>query len=236
MILIADIGNSHCRFAVFNNDTLIKKYDDIKKIDFTVIEKAVLISVNEKPLLEICQYLENLQIPYEIMGKPEYHLPCTDKKLLQNLGTDRAANILGGLHFNKAKTAFIAIDCGTAITIDYCNEAGLFCGGVILSGQQLMAQALHDYTDKLPLVSFEQIKKPENIIGTNTMEAINNGLTYGMADMIDGIVNRMIRLTATPPKLYLCGGNGDNYAELSSHDLILQKDLTLWGGLCYSKK
>lgn len=243
MQLIADIGNSYCHFAVFNEDKIIKKIHIKaqdwheqgllqwkKHFDFAHIKQAKIIAVNDSPLLSIYKHLQACHIPYEnIKDKLLAHLPCIETIILDNLGADRAANIIGAKHF--ISPPFIAVDCGTAITVDYCNEEGLFCGGVIVPGGQLIANSLYNYTDKLPLLTAKDSQESLSPIGGNSIDAITIGLNYGVCDMINGIIKRIYDWTDKQPRVILCGGSADITSRHLAYKFILQKHLTLWG--CY---
>lgn len=67
------------------------------------------------------------------------------------LGQDRALNAIAA--FAISGTACIVIDAGTAITVDFIDGRGAFCGGCIIPGVQLMADALHEHTAALPKIT-----------------------------------------------------------------------------------
>jgi len=67
------------------------------------------------------------------------------------LGQDRALNAIAA--YAISNSACIVIDAGTAITVDFIDGQGAFCGGCILPGVQLMADALHEHTAALPKIT-----------------------------------------------------------------------------------
>lgn len=68
------------------------------------------------------------------------------------LGSDRFASAIAA-HALYPQRALIVATCGTATTIDAVSPDGIFLGGMILPGLQLMAQALAKNTAQLPQVA-----------------------------------------------------------------------------------
>ncbi|MEK7734665.1 MAG: type III pantothenate kinase, partial [Pseudomonadota bacterium] len=61
-------------------------------------------------------------------------------------------------HDDEIQPHRLLVDAGSAVTVDYVDQDGAFCGGAILPGLRLMAKALHDYTALLPLIEVEDAK------------------------------------------------------------------------------
>jgi type III pantothenate kinase len=66
----------------------------------------------------------------------------------QAVGQDRLLDALGA--FARSSQACIVVDAGTAITVDFVDGQGVFQGGAIAPGVQMMLDALHDKTAALP--------------------------------------------------------------------------------------
>ena len=62
------------------------------------------------------------------------------------VGIDRLLNAVAVNSRRPRQTSAIIIDAGSAITVDYVDQHGVFRGGAILPGLRLMAKSLHDYT------------------------------------------------------------------------------------------
>jgi type III pantothenate kinase len=80
----------------------------------------------------------------------------------------------------------LVIDAGTCITYDFIDENDNYLGGAISPGISLRYQSLHNYTDKLPLLSTEI---PEELIGNSTNQSIHSGVINGVTLEIEGFVS-----------------------------------------------
>lgn len=142
----------------------------------------------------------------------------------KELGADRLVNAVGAL--DEHEGPLIIIDFGTATTFDYISENIEYKGGIIVPGVQLSANALFDHCAKLPRV---EISIPPTVIGRNTVTNITSGLTYGYADLVDGLVRRMSEETNSKPKVVATGGLAPVIAEASSTIDVVDAYLTLKG-------
>ncbi len=122
-------------------------------------------------------------------------------------GADRVAAAAAAypLHGRPAGRAVIALDAGTAVTLDAVTAGGAFLGGAILPGPGLLARALARGTAQLPEVGFDP---PESPIGRTTGEALRSGLAYLALDGLAGLLERTARSLAPggPPPLVVATG------------------------------
>ena len=120
----------------------------------------------------------------------------------KTLGKDRLAAAAGALDLFP-NTNLLIIDAGTCITMDVLTAGGLYLGGNISPGIEMRAQAMHDYTARLPRVT---ANLPKQRIGKGTETALQNGAVLGAILEIQGYVNwcrrRFPRL-----QVVLTGGN-----------------------------
>jgi type III pantothenate kinase len=100
------------------------------------------------------------------------------------VGTDRIANAVAGRE--RFGSPMLVVDCGTTTNIDVVNAAGDYCGGVIMSGPEFWAEALFQRTSALPRVA---MKRPDQVIGTNTVACIHSGLFHGFLGAVDRLVD-----------------------------------------------
>jgi type III pantothenate kinase len=104
----------------------------------------------------------------------------------QTLGIDRMVLAAGAtlLYPNQNR---LVIDAGTCVTYDFIDENNNYFGGAISPGLRLRYVALHNYTEKLPLLPLES---PKHFIGNSTSESIHSGVVNGLAHEIDGFITQ----------------------------------------------
>jgi type III pantothenate kinase len=102
------------------------------------------------------------------------------------VGADRLVNAIGA--HAAYPGSLIVIDSGTATTIDVVCSDGAFVGGIIAPGIHLSVEALHSAAAKLPRVA---LRKPDRIIGTDTVTAIQSGVFWGYISLIEGMIARI---------------------------------------------
>jgi type III pantothenate kinase len=137
------------------------------------------------------------------------------------VGIDRLLNAVA-VNTRRAEAApAIIVDAGSAVTVDYVDELGVFCGGAILPGLGLMARALHDYTALLPLIEVDaNVKLP----GTSTIQAMKAGIFCTAVGGIGEVIKRLGEHQPKPNEMQVFVGGGDG-AQLAPH---LRRPASLW--------
>jgi len=102
------------------------------------------------------------------------------------VGADRLVTTLGAIQ--RYEGPLIIIDSGTATTFDIVSGDGHFEGGIIAPGINLSMRALHEAAAQLPRI---EIKKPDSVIGKNTVSAMQSGVFWGYIGLIDGLVRQI---------------------------------------------
>ena len=92
----------------------------------------------------------------------------------REVGTDRIVDAVGAYELYGGPC--IVIDFGTATTYDLITKDGTFAAGVTSPGIRICAKALWNDTAKLPEI---EIKKPESILGKDTITSMQAGIVYG---------------------------------------------------------
>jgi len=141
------------------------------------------------------------------------------------VGADRLVNAVAA--YARYQEACIIIDFGTATTFDVVDKNGDYIGGVIAPGLGVSLDALIARAAKLPKV---EIRKPDSIMGTNTIAAIQAGTVYGYIGLVDGIVQRI--LDAHPDthfRVLATGGLAGLIGQESAHIETVDSFLTLEG-------
>ena len=120
----------------------------------------------------------------------------------------------------------IVVDFGTATTFDVVDSDGAYIGGVISPGVNLSLKALSDAAAALPHVD---VRKPQSIIGTNTVACIETGVFWGYIGLIEKICHEIKIEQGRPMKVIGTGGLAtlfDQATEVFDH---LEGDITMHG-------
>ncbi len=142
----------------------------------------------------------------------------------REVGADRIVNAVGAREDHAGP--LIIIDFGTATTFDALTAKSEWIGGIIVPGIQLSADALFEHCAKLPRVD---IVVPKTVIGRDTVTNIRAGVTYGYADMTDGLIRRMRAEMGGKAKAIATGGLAKTIATVSKEIEVVDPLLTLKG-------
>jgi type III pantothenate kinase len=111
--------------------------------------------------------------PLFVHSDPRLGIPVLYKNPAE-VGADRLMNSLAARETYGMPV--VVVDYGTATTFDVVDARGRYQGGVILPGIGTSLTALHQFTAKLPEVTF---KKVPHAIGRTTSDAMRSGVYHG---------------------------------------------------------
>ncbi|GAA0320641.1 type III pantothenate kinase [Bacillus carboniphilus] len=142
----------------------------------------------------------------------------------KEVGADRIVNAVAGIY--DYGSPLIIVDFGTATTYCYIDEHKQYIGGAIAPGIGISTEALYSKAAKLPRI---EIARPDQIIGKNTVSAMQSGILFGYVGQVEGIVTRMKNQSNVKPTVIATGG----LAELISKECdvidVVEPFLTLKG-------
>ncbi len=104
----------------------------------------------------------------------------------QEVGADRIVNSVAARELYGAP--LVVVDFGTATTFDVINSDGEYVGGIIAPGIGISSEALFARASRLYRVD---IRKPDLLVGANTVNAMQSGIYYGYVGLVDGILARL---------------------------------------------
>lgn len=230
MNLIADIGNTSAKLAVFNGTEKlsITRYDDItpetlgEYLYINKITGAIVSSVRDIPS-DIIDYLTK-RVPFVHYLTHNSRFPFKiDYETPESLGMDRVAGIAGAYN-NINGGNVLLIDAGTAVTYDLLIDKR-FIGGNISPGIEMRFRALNKFTGKLPLLmKQEKYTSP----GKNTGDAIIAGVQTGLIFEI----NEYIRTFSKKHKklnIIITGGDGEFLNRNIDYEHSFQPDIVIEG-------
>lgn len=251
MLITFDIGNTNITIGVFENQRLSHKWrlvSDSKKsaddyavdiielclterIDCLKISGAIIASVVPSLTGKICEAIkkftsETFTGKILVVGQDNVELNINLQVQNKNeVGADRIINSIAA--YKKFGGNLIVIDFGTATTFDVVGKSGEYLGGVIAPGINLSLKALHDMTAQLPKIS---VKSQKNVIGKNTIEAMNSGAFFGYISLIEGLITKIEKELGHKTTRIMTGGLAELFKESLKNEVEhYEPDLTLDG-------
>jgi len=142
----------------------------------------------------------------------------------REIGADRIVNAAAA--YKLYGGPLIIIDFGTATTFCAVTKKGEYLGGAITPGVKISAEALYQRAAKLP--RFE-LTRPRTIIGRDTVSAMQAGILFGYAGLVDGIVERMKNELSPDARVIATGGLAELVAPETKSAIEVRPNLTLEG-------
>ena len=244
MLLVIDAGNTNTSLGVYQGSDLVAHWRlttnrartvdeygvharnlfalagfDFKAIDAIAIASVVPpLNYTLKTMAETYFHLTPLFVDHTLdSGIKILYEPAAD------VGADRIVDAVAAIH--KYGAPCIVVDFGTATTFNAINRNSEYVGGVITPGIMISSDALFERTAKLPRVD---IKRPQKVIGSSTITAMQSGLYHGYAGLVDGILRKMLTELEGSPRVVATGGlarliaTGSEFIELVDETLTLE--------------
>ncbi|OGW34226.1 MAG: pantothenate kinase [Nitrospirae bacterium GWC2_56_14] len=245
MLLAIDIGNTNVVLGVFDQERLVENWRVGTNAQITPDEYAmsfkdlfgfaglefrqitgVIISTVVPPLLPVMvemsrKYfrIEPMVVTHEL--KTGITIRYDNPK---EVGADRIVNAAAA--FKLFGGPLIIVDFGTATTFCAVTREGEYLGGAIAPGIKISAEALFQRASKLPRV---ELSKPLKVIGRDTVGAMQAGIIYGYAGLVDGIVERMKKELAADARVVATGGLAELVSPETRTIQEIKPQLTLEG-------
>jgi type III pantothenate kinase len=249
MLLTIDVGNTNTVLGVFEGAALIKswrvKTDPRDTADELWVRYSALIANFEVDALAICSTVPStLRELRTMVGEYFLNVPSTIIEpgvktgvplLVDNpkeIGADRIVNTLAAHTLYGENGPCIVVDFGTSTNLDVVSPKGEFLGGALAAGIEISVDALAQRAAQLRRV---ELVKPKNVIGKNTVEALQSGTIYGFAGQVDGLVKRitheleLLYPDSGPVSVIATGGLAPLVIGVSETIDFHEPDLTLIG-------
>ena len=207
MFLAVDVGNTNVTFGLWDKSTLLHTFrassdrtrtaDEyavliqqmltLRKVEDGRIEGAIIASV----VPQLTESLVNaIRMAYAreplIVGtglRTGMPILCENPR---EIGADRIVNSVAA--FERLHQAVIVVDFGTATTFDCVSKAGEYLGGAIVPGITVSLDGLFTRAARL---SHVELVDPPRALGRNTAQALQSGIVFGYASLVDGLVRRL---------------------------------------------
>jgi len=245
VLLTIDVGNTNTVLGVFKGDELVRswrvKTDPRSTADELWLQYRSLVDGYEITGLSVCStvpatlrelrsmiddYFSEIRVTIVEPGiKTGVPLLVDNPK---EIGADRIVNTLA------AHTLFggpaIVVDFGTSTNLDVVSPKGEFLGGALAPGIEISVDALASRAAQLRKV---ELVRPKNVIGKNTVEALQSGTIFGFAGQVDGLVDRisaeLLESYSQAPTVIATGGLAPLIIGVSETIDQHEPDLTLIG-------
>jgi type III pantothenate kinase len=237
VILELDCGNTRVKWRVRNNKTIILRGIFPTHEGFSVATSEELAAANITRVLvgsvlgdEYARKLASWSLAYLhinpnfAVSEPHTSGVTNGYQQPDKLGVDRWLAILAA----KAQTecAFVAVDCGSAITVDLVTSQGEHLGGYIAPGLRLMREALESKTASIKL---GQIGYADNgFPGRNTVAAIKAAEFAMIAGLVHQAKAVLKNYDKSDADLLVTGGDGE-WLVAMLEDGVYYEDLVLDG-------
>jgi type III pantothenate kinase len=245
MLLAIDIGNTNIKLGIFDGDRLKATWNlatgihrtpdeyggavlnlmERKKVLPSKVTGVVLCGV-VPPLLytfeELCRkYLNTKPLVVEAGVRTGMRIRLDNPR---EVGPDRVVNAMAAQ--NLYGKPLIIIDLGTATTFDVVSKEGDYLGGAIAPGINIASEALFARTAMLPRI---ELIHPKQVIGRNTISAMQSGIIFGYIELIEGMIRRIEKELGGKAKVVATGGQAYPFAEEIAAIDVINPDLTLIG-------
>ncbi len=217
MLLTVDVSNTHTVLGLFEGEEVIEHWRIATDPRRTADELAVILQglLSQSPLIKeadiggiaICSTVPSVLNEMREMSRRYYGDVTTvvvepgvrtgvpvrmDNP--KEVGADRIVNALAAINLYGGPC--VVVDFGTATSFDAVSPRGEYVGAVTAPGIEISVDALAAAGAQLHKV---ELVRPRSVIAKNTVEALQSGIIYGFAGLVDGIVERMAAELSSDP-------------------------------------
>ncbi len=209
MLLTIDVSNTHTVLGLFEGEEVIEHWRIATDPRRTADEIAVILQglLNQSPLLKdadisgiaICSTVPS--VLNEMRDMCRRYFGDVNAVVVEpgvrtgvpvrmdnpkEVGSDRIVNALAATTLYGGPC--VIVDFGTATSFDAVSARGEYIGAVTAPGVEISVDALASAGAQLHKV---ELIRPRSVIAKNAVEALQSGIVYGFAGLVDGIVERM---------------------------------------------
>jgi type III pantothenate kinase len=222
MLFCVNIGNTNIALGLYEGEEMAAQWricsdlhrltDEYAMLVLDLFERAgqdptavqgVVISSVVPPLTGVFEQLSERYLGLKpLVVDTEVHTGVRIR--LDNpkeVGADRVVNVVAA--YRRYGGPACVVDLGTGTTFDLISVDGDYLGGAIAPGLGIAADALYQRTAKLPRID---LVRPPSAIGKNTVHAMQSGLIFGYAGLVEGMVARYRAELGPEMKVIATGG------------------------------
>ncbi|MGJ9413323.1 type III pantothenate kinase [Aeromicrobium sp. CF4.19] len=207
-LLTLDVGNSRSVIGVFEGEKLLEHWtvssdpartaDEwyllalgfVRSAELGVVDAVAMCCTVPSIQLELRAMLERYfsGVPVSVVGPGVKTGVAIHTDNPREVGADRIVNALAAAELYGGPAIVVDMN-GTATIFDVVDERNRYLGGAIAPAVELSLDALARRGAQLRAV---ELAEPRDVIGKNTVEAVQAGAVFGFAGLVDGIVHRAI--------------------------------------------
>ena len=207
VLLAVDVGNTQTHLGAFDGERLAEHWRFQTRAGATGDELAEriggLLALNGLRLADLDAVVVSSVVPplgsqYEQLSARYLEADCLtigpgvksgmpiriDNPL--EVGADRLVNAVAA--YDRFQSACVVVDFGTGINFDAVSDAGEYMGGAIAPGIEISLTALVERAARIPRIDLDE---PDTAIGRSSRAAIQSGVVFGFAGLIDSMVRRI---------------------------------------------
>lgn len=232
MNLVIDQGNTICKVAVYDAETLVisalctrfteqtqrellERYPSIGYAIYSSVgpHDDEAVEVLRRHLANVLELDSSVSVPMQV---------GYDRS---TLGSDRLAAAVAAYRLAGVGAESLVIDAGTAITYERITGSGHYLGGNIAPGLYIRLRAMHEFTSRLPLLDESQYAMG---FGSDTKSAMGSGALLGLVYEMRGYIDSL-REEHPTARVYLTGGDADVLARHLDRTIEIVPDLVPLG-------
>jgi type III pantothenate kinase len=222
-LLTVDVGNSSVGVATWDGESAVLRSFTRPEEAATLVDGgALVLSVNADRLEAFRRAVGGGELTV-LEGVP---LPLADPRLAETAGRDRLAVAMALL-----PGPAIAVDAGTAVTIELVDGDGVYHGGFIAPGPAAALAGLHAAAQALPLLPGDPVPI---VPGSETLAALSAGAWGVAVGGVDRLVFEARRQLGEDVPVVATGGWGGAWAAASTHagvradPLLIHRGIRTW--------
>ena len=245
MLLAIDVGNTQTHIGAFENQTLIEDWRFRTVAGSTADELAEKITgllalrgVDPERVgsVVVSSVVPSLAPEYRGLADRYLGSRClmvgpgikTGMSIQidnpSEVGADRLVNAIAA--YERVGDACVGVDFGTGINFDVVSADGAYLGGAIAPGIEISLSALAERAARIPRID---LAEPKSVIGTSSKAAIQAGVLFGFAGLVDGIARRIDEQMGGGVRFIATGGFASTIVPYTETLSEIDPHLTLEG-------
>ncbi|MBK5233799.1 MAG: type III pantothenate kinase [Thermoleophilia bacterium] len=222
MLLAIDVGNTQTHVGAFRGEALTEHWRfqtragatgdelaerlsglmELRGVGFSDLEGIVVSSVVPPLGNEYRRLAERyLEVDCLLVGPGVKTGMAIEIDNPTEVGADRLVNAIAA--YDQIGDVCVGVDFGTGINFDAVSADGAYLGGAIAPGVEISLTAL---TERAARISRIDLDAPKSAIGTNSRTAIQSGVLFGFAGLVDGLGRRINAELGGNAKFIATGG------------------------------